>query len=226
MGFTAPSVKGQTTVITEALAVADVGADTIGYIEAHGTGTRIGDPIEIAALTNAFRETTHRTGFCAIGSVKTNIGHLDAAAGVAGVVKTALALKHKMIPPSLHFVHPNPEIAFRNSPFYVSTKLTQWKRDNTPRRAGVSSFGFGGTNVHLVLEEAPAVEPSELTRRTQVLVLSAKTATALDQATTNLAHYLQAHPETDLADVAYTLQPDGAVSPTEGLWCAPGSKTP
>ncbi len=153
--FTAPGVDGQAEVIAEALANAGVAADTISYVEAHGTGTPLGDPIELLALTRAFRTTTERTGFCALGSLKTNIGHLDAAAGIASLIKTVLALKHGLIPPSLHYTQPNPEIDFAASPFYVNTNLTEWNTNGAPRRAGVSSFGFGGTNAHVILEEAP-----------------------------------------------------------------------
>lgn len=157
VGYTAPSVEGQAAAIATALAVADIDASTVSYVETHGTATPLGDLIEIAALTKAFRESTdtQKNGFCAIGSVKTNVGHLDEAAGIAGLIKTVLALKHKSIPPSLHFQQPNPNIDFANSPFYVNTALTEWKTNGTPRRAGVSSFGMGGTNCHVVLEEAP-----------------------------------------------------------------------
>src|SRR5215831_10527185 len=153
VGYTAPSVDGQTKVISTAQAMAGVEPESVNYIETHGTGTALGDPIEIAALTQAFRPRTQKKGFCAIGSVKTNIGHLDAAAGVAGLMKTVLMLRHKQIPPSLHFERSNPDIDFANSPFYVNTKLVEWRNDNGPRRAGVSSFGLGGTNAHVVLEE-------------------------------------------------------------------------
>lgn len=212
VGYTAPSVDGQTAVISEAQAIAGVEAETIGYIEAHGTGTALGDPIEIAALTQAFSASTQKQGFCAIGSVKTNFGHLDTAAGVASLIKTVLALKHKMIPPSLHFEKPNPQIDFVNSPFYVNTVLSEWKANGTPRRAGVSSFGLGGTNAHVVLEEAPDVEVQESRgageqgRRWQLLLLSAKTSTALETTTANLAQHLKQHSDVNLADVAYTLQ--------------------
>ncbi|MGW2548107.1 type I polyketide synthase, partial [Kitasatospora sp. NPDC001574] len=158
-GYTAPGVDGQSSVITEALAMAGVGADTVDYVEAHGTGTPLGDPIEIAALTRAFREDTAATGYCAVGSVKGNIGHLDAAAGVAALIKTVLALRQEAIPPSLHFTKPNPELDLESGPFFVNDRLRPWPRGSRPRRAGVSSFGIGGTNVHLVLEEAPAERP-------------------------------------------------------------------
>jgi len=206
VGYTAPSVDGQAKAIAEALAIAGVEAETINYIEAHGTGTVLGDPIEVAALTQAFRATTENKGFCAIGSVKTNIGHLGAAAGVAGLIKTVLALQYKQIPPSLHFEQPNPQIDFANSPFYVNRSLADWQTNGTPRRAGVSSFGIGGTNAHVVLEEAPPIQASGSSRSWQLLMLSAKTPAALETATVNLAAHLKQHPELNLADVAYTLQ--------------------
>ncbi|ASC71043.1 Polyketide synthase [Halomicronema hongdechloris C2206] len=206
VGYTAPSVEGQTEVIAEALALAEIESETVSYIETHGTGTSLGDPIEIAALTKVFRGSTDKKGFCAIGSVKTNVGHLDTAAGVTSLIKTVLALKHKQIPPSLNFKEPNPEIDFANSPFYVNTQLSEWKVNETPRRAGVSSFGIGGTNAHLILEEAPSVETSSSFRPWQLLLLSAKTSSALETATTNLGDHLQQHSELNLADVAYTLQ--------------------
>jgi len=206
-GFTAPSVQGQADVVQEALGVSGVSADSIGYIEAHGTGTFIGDPIEVAALSQAFRKSTDRKGFCRIGSVKTNIGHLDAGAGTAGVIKVALSLKHGVIPPSLHYEKPNPQIDFANSPFVVNDKLSPWKTDGTPRRAGVSSFGLGGTNFHGILEEAPVCESGSSSRSKFLLCLSAKTPSALASATRNLGAFLAyAGEETNLADVAYTLQ--------------------
>ncbi len=206
--FTAPSVDGQAAVIAEALANAGVPADTIGYIEAHGTGTPLGDPIEIRALTRAFRASTARSSFCPIGSVKSNVGHLDAAGGIAGLIKTALALHHRQIPPSLHFHQPNPQIDFPATPFYVNTHLADWPATGAPRRAGVSSFGFGGTNVHVVLEEAPSAphRPAPERAQPQLLVLSAKTAPALALAATRLAAHLDALPDLALADVAFTLQ--------------------
>ncbi|MBC6431622.1 SDR family NAD(P)-dependent oxidoreductase [Nostoc sp. HG1] len=206
VGYTAPSVDGQAEAIAEAIMLADVEPDTISYVEAHGTGTTLGDPIEIAALTKVFRSSTEKKGFCAIGSVKTNIGHLDAAAGVTGLIKTALALKNQQIPPSLNFEQPNPLIDFVNSPFYVNTKLTQWKQELSPRRAGVSSLGMGGTNAHVILEEAPTLASSSPSRPWQLLVISAKTESALETATDNLAQHLMQHPDVNLADVAYTLQ--------------------
>ena len=205
VGYTAPGVEGQASVIEEALALASVEPQTIGYVEAHGTATALGDPVEVAALTQAFRTGTDAESFCAVGSVKTNIGHLDAAAGVAGLIKTVLALEHGEIPPSLHFEQPNPNINFAGSPFFVNTKLSRWETNGTPRRAGVSSFGIGGTNAHVILEEAPAGATSDSSRAHHLLVLSARTSDALDQATTNLAAHLKRHPALNPADVAYTL---------------------
>ena len=204
VGYTAPSVEGQAAVIEEALAMADVEPETISYVEAHGTATPLGDPVEVAALTRAFGARTERTGFCAIGSVKTNIGHLDAAAGVAGFIKTVLALVRKELPPNLHFRKANPQIDFAHSPFYVNDRLREWRA--SPRRAGVSSFGIGGANAHVVLEEAPATEPAPAARPWRLLVVSARTATALDAATDNLAAYLKRNPDVSIGDVAYTLQ--------------------
>ena len=205
-GFTAPSVDRQAEVIAQALAVADLDPANITCIEAHGTGTALGDPIEVAALRQVFESDTDSKQFCAIGSVKTNIGHLDAAAGVAGLIKTVLALKHRALPPSLHFDRPNPQINFEQSPFYVNRTLTEWKTDRVPRRAGVSSFGIGGTNAHIVLEEAPDPQPSTGSRPSCLLLLSARTGSALDQATSNLVAFLKKRPDADLADIAYTLQ--------------------
>lgn len=223
VSFTAPRIDSQAKVIKTAQVVAEVEPETITYIEAHGTGTSLGDPIEIAALKQVFSAIapdsnlgTQKTGFCAIGSLKTNIGHLDAAAGVASLIKTVLALKHKQMPPSLHFEEPNPQIDFANSPFYVNTSLSQWQVNGIPRRAGVSSFGIGGTNAHIILEEFvetrhwkamgdSAIGVLPVTRPWQLLVLSAKTSTALETATANLADYLQQHPELYFTDIAHTL---------------------
>jgi acyl transferase domain-containing protein len=204
--FTAPSLVSQSEAIIEALAHAGVDAATISYVEAHGTGTPLGDPIEIAALTRAFRAYTDQRGFSAIGSAKPNIGHMDAAAGIAGLIKTILALKHRLLPPVLHYETPNPEIDFASSPFYVTTALTEWPAGAGPRRAGINSLGMGGTNAFLVIEEAPAVAASGASRPAQLLLLSAKTAPALDALTARLAAYLAQQPTTRLADVAYTLQ--------------------
>lgn len=206
IGYTAPSVNGQAGVIAEALALSGVDPESITYIEAHGTGTTLGDPIELAALSQVFGSRTSKKGFCAIGSVKTNVGHLGAAAGIAGLIKTVLALKHRQIPPSLHFTQPNPKIDFANSPFYVNTTLAEWQTKEIPRHAGVSSFGLGGTNAHAILEEAPPRTPSGPSRSWQLLTLSAKTTPALENATQQLVTYLQQHPELPLPDIAYTLQ--------------------
>ena len=206
VGYTAPSVDGQAEAIALAQAVAGVEPESITYVEAHGSGTPLGDPIEVAALTRAFRAGTERKQFCAIGSVKTNVGHLEAAAGVAGLIKTVLALEHRTLPPSLHFETPNPQIDFANSPFFVNAAAREWEADGAPRRAGVSSFGMGGTNVHMILEEAPPPRPGGPSRPWQLLPLSAKTPIALDASVARLADHLRAHPEQDLADVAYTLQ--------------------
>ncbi|MGB9178314.1 MAG: type I polyketide synthase, partial [Pyrinomonadaceae bacterium] len=209
IGYTAPSVEGQAEVITEALTVAGVKPETVSYVETHGTGTPLGDPIEIAALTQAFRTGFQAKNFCAIGSVKTNIGHTDTAAGAAGLIKAALVLKHRMIPPSLNYERPNPAIDFANSPFYVNhqlTPLTPLSPAAPPLRAGVSSFGIGGTNAHLVLEEPPLLTTSAARRPTQLLLLSARTEAALSAASLQLREYLLSHPESSLPDVAYTLQ--------------------
>lgn len=206
IGYTAPSVDGQADVIAEAQAFAGVSPDTISYVEAHGTGTSLGDPVEVAALAQVFGAGEVRKRSCALGSVKTNIGHLDVAAGVAGLIKTTLALKRKEIPPSLHFDRPNPQIDFDKTPFYVNDRLTEWEAGPTPRRAGVSSFGIGGTNAHVVLEEAPVRTPSGESRPRQLLLLSARTSGALETATANLSEFLRNDPDANLADAAYTLQ--------------------
>jgi len=205
VGFTAPGVQGQAEVIAEAQARAGVDPDSISYIEAHGTGTPMGDPIEIAALTRAFQEGTQQQQFCAVGTVKTNIGHLDTAAGIAGLCKTVLALQHQQIPPTLNFHHANPEIDFAHSPFYVNDQLRAWPVNGTPRRAGVSSFGIGGTNAHLIVEEAPAPEPSSSSRPCQLLIVSARSQTAESDMRSNLSAHLRNQPGLAIADVGYTL---------------------
>jgi len=226
VGFTAPSIDGQAEVIRAAQLIAGVSADTIGYIETHGTGTTLGDPIEIAALTQAFRADTERRGFCAVGSVKTNIGHLDAAAGVAGLIKATMALKHGVLPPSLHFTKPNPQIDFAGSPFYVNAQRQPWPEGRTPRRAGVSSFGIGGTNVHVVLEEAPVARQSAQAQAWQVLPLSARNTTALQQVAQRLAGHLEAAGAgTSLADVAHTLQTGRRAMAFRGAVVADGLAT-
>lgn len=206
VGYTAPSVDGQVKVIRAAQFIAEVEPETISYIEAHGTGTELGDPIEFDALSQVFGEKTKQGNFCALGSLKTNIGHLDAAAGISSLIKTTLALNHKMIPPSLNFESPNPKIDFVNSPFFVNTKLSEWPTNGKPRRAGVSSFGIGGTNVHVILEEAPKLQRLPKSRSHQLLVLSAKTRSALETATLNLASHFTEFTDLNFADAAYTLQ--------------------
>jgi len=253
-GYTAPSIEGQAEVIRNALEMAEVHPETIGYVETHGTGTPLGDPVEIEGLKTAFN--TDKKHFCRLGSVKTNIGHLEITAGIAGFIKTVLVLKNKLIPPSLFFKTPNPKIDFENSPFVVNKELIPWKRDENPRRAGVSSFGIGGTNAHVVLEEAPGISGSaglwvsepgrEVTEGTrglaplpiedapvigetgrirdyQLILLSAKTQSALDKMTENLAEFFKNnllnrgnHENlTDhgpvLADAAYILQVGRAI---------------
>ncbi|MET9061431.1 alpha/beta fold hydrolase [Streptomyces antibioticus] len=214
VGFTAPSAPGQTEVVLAAQAEADVDAGTIGLVEAHGTATHIGDPIEVAALTEAFRQSTDRRGFCALGSVKTNIGHLGAAAGIAGFVKAVLALEHRRIPPSLHFDRPNPLIDFASGPFRVPTTLEEWPAADHPRRAAISAFGVGGTNAHVILEEAPATTetpapaPAAPDARRHVLPLSARTAGALPGQAEALARHLERHPATRLDDLARALRTD------------------
>ncbi|MFZ0677279.1 SDR family NAD(P)-dependent oxidoreductase [Candidatus Binatus sp.] len=203
VSFLAPSVAGQADAIGEALAVADVTAESISCVETHGTGTTVGDPIEIAALTRAFRTSSKGNGFCAIGSLKTNVGHLDAAAGVAGFIKTVLALEHRQLPPSLNFSQPNPLIDFEQSPFYVNTRLREWESGDKPRRAGVTSLGIGGTNAHAILEEAPNAAPSGPSRPWQVLTLSAKSPAALDSMARGLADHLEENSPA-IADVAFT----------------------
>ena len=213
VGYTAPSVDGQAAVIARAHAMAGVDPATVTYVEAHGTGTELGDPIEVAALTKAFG-AAERRGFCALGSVKTNIGHLDAAAGVAGLIKTVLALERRALPPSLHFSAPNPRIDFANSPFRVNAALTEWtSTGDAPRRAGVSSFGIGGTNAHVVLEEAPAPPPAGPSRPVQVFTLSAKSSEALDRAGAAFATHLTDAEDVAAADVAYTLHHGRATFP-------------
>jgi amino acid adenylation domain-containing protein len=227
VGYTAPSIDGQAEVIKSAQLTAEVEPGSITYMEAHGTATPLGDTVEIEALKQAFN--TSKKGFCGIGTVKSNIGHLYSAAGTAGFIKTVLALKHRLIPPSLHFKTPNPGINFENTPFYVNTGLKEWKSDGYPLRAGVSSFGIGGTNVHVILEEAPAAGesvnqwvsgqrtdsrggslcPPSNSRQYQLILLSAKTQSALDKMTENLTAYFKKNllnPGPTIADMTYTLQ--------------------
>ncbi|CAL9565334.1 type I polyketide synthase [Streptomyces sp. enrichment culture] len=243
IGFSAPSVPGQSAAVREAQLAAGTDARTITYVEAHGTATPLGDPIEIAALTAAFREDTDDRGFCAIGSVKSNIGHADAAAGAAGLIKSVLALEHRRIPPSLHHTEPNPRIDFDGSPFRVATRLLDWDPEGMPRRAGVSSFAVGGVNAHLVLEEAPARAAAGAGERdAQLFVHSARTQTALRARVERLAERLERDPALPAADVAWTLQtgrrehawrtfqvvgPDGTPLPgTAGQLAAPAEAGP
>lgn len=203
LGFTAPSVEGQVSVIRQALANAAVQPESISYVEAHGTGTALGDPIEIAALTQAF--ASDKKGFCALGSVKTNIGHVGRSAGMAGLVKTALALKNRQLPPSLHFETSNPQITFADTPFYVNTQLKEWTGTQTPRRAGVSAFGMGGTNAHVVLEEVPEVATSTRHLRPwHVLALSARNEIALKQLVERYIKFLETNPNVSLPDICHT----------------------
>jgi phthiocerol/phenolphthiocerol synthesis type-I polyketide synthase E len=229
VAFTAPSIEGQAEAIITAQELADMEPESITYIETHGTGTELGDPVEIEALKLAFN--TNKKNYCAIGSVKTNLGHLDITAGVAGFIKVVLALYHRLLPPSLHFESVNPKIDFDNSPFYVNTGLQEWKNPHYPLRAGVSSFGIGGTNAHVILEEAPksvighsslVIGENRKEREYQLILLSAKTETALDKMTQNLVEYFKnnlsnhgnpvnpinpgQNPGQTLADAAYTLQ--------------------
>jgi acyl transferase domain-containing protein len=205
VGFTAPSPDGQADVIRRALAAAGVSADSISYVEAHGTGTELGDPTEVEGLKLAFGQSTERREFCAIGSVKTNIGHLNAAAGIAGLIKTVLSLHHGKLPASLNCETPNPLIPFRETPFYVNTIFREWPEGSSPRRAGVSSFGVGGTNVHVVLEAAARREIPARHERCQLLSISADSEAALRDAALKLAEHLTSHKDLALADVAYTL---------------------
>ncbi|WP_333792892.1 type I polyketide synthase [Hyphomicrobium sp.] len=206
-GYLAPSVTGQAEAIVEAQTLAGIEADTIGYVECHGTGTYLGDPIEIEALTQAFRQTTDKRGFCRVGSVKSNIGHLDTAAGAVSLIKAALAVKHGEIPPTLGFEKPNPAIDFAASPFVVNDRLTPWPATTTPRRAGVNSLGVGGTNAHAVIEQPPAIETADRRADTgpQVLVLAAKSRKALEDAGRKLARHMEADADLSLAEVARTL---------------------
>ncbi|MCW2589366.1 MAG: hypothetical protein JWQ86_1793 [Mycobacterium sp.] len=208
VGFTAPSVDGHAQVISMAQMLGGIDPATISYIEAHGTGTALGDPIEIAGLTQAFRAGgAEENGFCAIGSIKSNIGHLDVAAGVAGLIKTTLALHHKVLPASINFESPNPKLGIESTPFFVNAAQRDWPEEPTPRRAGVSSFGIGGTNAHVVLEEAPLGEPAaSASRPEQLLLLSARDAETLDRAAQSLKDHLAQDTSADLADIAYTLQ--------------------
>lgn len=209
VGYTAPSVDSQAAVIAAAQGIADIHPETVGYLEAHGTGTGVGDPIEVAGLTQAFRAHTDATGFCALGSIKANIGHLDAAAGVASLIRAVLALQHEEIPPCANFQSPNPKLELETTPFYVPAEAQPWQRGDVPRRAGVSSLGVGGTNAHAVLEEAPLRARTESSRAWQLLTFSGRTPAAVEASLDRFQDYLERHqdnPDLHVADVAYTLQ--------------------
>ncbi len=206
VSYTAPSVEGQSEVISLALGLGNIDPSTIGYVEAHGTATPLGDPIEIAGLAKAYRRFTDEKQYCAIGSTKANLGHLDVASGVVGLIKTCLALHERVLPPQINFEKPNPQIDFEASPFYVNTALAPWPDGRAPRRAAVSSFGVGGTNAHLVLEQAPTAPQSDGRAPAQLLLLAAKTPTALQRQADQLAQFLDTQPHARLEDVAYTLQ--------------------
>jgi acyl transferase domain-containing protein/acyl carrier protein len=203
VSYMAPGVEGQSEVFAIAQAIAGVNPEDISYIEAHGTGTRVGDPIELTSLKQVFKSVTDKKNFCAIGSVKPNIGHLDSAAGIAGLIKTVLMLKHKKLPPLINFTKPNPEMDIENSPFYINTKLRDW--DAAYRIAGVNSFGMGGTNAHVIIAEPPENQSQAIPKSAALLALSAKTEAALEKVTQNLAHFLEENPYVNLHDVAYTL---------------------
>ncbi len=206
IGYTTPSVKGQIEVVREAQTVSEIQPESISYIEAHGTGTSLGDPVEVEALSQVFKSIRNKTGLCAIGSVKSNIGHLDTAAGIAGFIKTVLSLKHGYLLPSLNYEKPNPKIDFDNSPFYVNTQLLPWKTNGYPRRAGVSSFGFGGTNAHVILEQAPerSFESLESSHPLHLLTLSAKTEKSLKQQIQNYHIFLDENRDEAIGDICFT----------------------
>ena len=205
ISYTAPSIDGQCVVINDALDAADISPETIGYVEAHGTGTALGDPIEINALQRVFRTVTDEKQFCGVGSLKSNMGHLNTISGLAGTMKAALCVKTGEIPPSLHFETPNPKIDFANSPFYVPTELTQWTRPG-PRRAAISAFGIGGTNTEVIIEEPPAALTEPSAKTTHVAIVSAKSATALEAASARLSQHLRDHPQDNIADICHTLE--------------------
>jgi acyl transferase domain-containing protein len=206
-------VAGAAGAVRTAQLVAGVDADEIGYVEAHGTGTALGDPVEVAGLTRAFRQSTDRTGYCRIGSVKANVGHADAAAGVVGLIKTVLCVEHGVLPASLNFSEPNPAIDFASSPFVVNDRTVPWESGGRPRIAATNAIAFGGTNAHAVVTEPPAALPTTPGRPEQLLVLSARTGPALERAAHGLADHLDQHPDIDLADVAWTLQTGRAMHP-------------
>jgi len=206
VGYTAPSVDGQAQVIQRAQKMAGVPAESITYLEAHGTGTPLGDPIEIAGLNKAFRASTSETNFCSLGTAKANVGHLDVAAGGVGLIKTVLQIENRSIPGLLHFEQPNPHLELANSPFYFNRELQPWQTNGVPLRAGVSAFGVGGTNAHVVIEAPPQLRPSDSGRKHHLLVWSAKSPTALGNLTQSLAQHFSRSPDLNFADSAYTLQ--------------------
>ncbi|MCB2311581.1 condensation domain-containing protein [Clostridium tagluense] len=203
VGYTAPSASGEATAIKQALSASQVNPETISYVEAHGTGTIIGDPIEVEALKKAYN--TSKCGYCGIGSLKSNMGHMDAASGIAGCIKTILSMRYKLMPPSINFTKANSKIEFENSPFYVNTTLKRWEDDFNPIRAGVSSFGVGGTNAHIILEEALMGKELNQGRKYKIVVVSAQSNNALENASHNLADYIEKHNEINLDDAVYTL---------------------
>ncbi len=203
--YTAPGIKSQADVVIEAISNSGINAGDISYIETHGSGTPVGDPIEIAALNKAFRKFTDKKNFCAVGSVKTNIGHLDAAAGIAGIIKTVLALQNKKIPASINYEEPNHEINFSNTPFYVNSSLSEWKSSGR-RIAGVMSTGMGGTNAHIIIEEAPEIRKQSQSESPALILFSAKDAASLDKKTNQLLNYMSGNTNLNLRDAAYTLQ--------------------
>ncbi|MCB0193851.1 MAG: SDR family NAD(P)-dependent oxidoreductase [Anaerolineae bacterium] len=208
--YMATKLAGQVNCMLEALAVAEVEPETLSFIETHGTGTAMGDPVEVKALAQAFRTATDKKGFCSLGAVKNNVGHLDTAAGITSLIKVALALRHKRLPPTINFESPNPRIDFENSPFYINTEVQEWKQSTGPRRAGVNSLGIGGTNAFVVLEESPC-EPagiSESTRPYYLVILSAKNSAALKRRLTDLSLWLDEEADNSLRiqDIVYTLQ--------------------
>ncbi|MBC7659506.1 MAG: amino acid adenylation domain-containing protein [Chitinophagaceae bacterium] len=205
MSFFAPSSSGQTRVIKKALKDADVSADTLSFVEAHATGTMLGDPVEFEGLKGAFADDTQRKNFCAIGAYKANIGHTDAAAGVTGLIKALLAIKHRKLPPNINYKSPNPSINFEDSPFYIPQQAVVLDSSMGPIRAGVSAFGFGGTNSHVIVEEAPSMATGVTLRPRQLILLSAETPAALERSTKDFIDYFKAKPEAYLADTAYTL---------------------
>jgi len=225
VSFTAPSPEGQMQAIIAAQTLGAVHPDTIGYVEAHATGTRLGDPIEVSALTEAFRLRTQRRNFCALGSIKANVGHLDAAAGTAGLIRAVLALERKCIPPQANFVEPNPELKLEASPFYVPSEAAEWRPGESPRRAAVSAFAVGGTNAHVILEEAPARRPSRARRRShQLLLLSGRDKKAVDAVAARLSDHLAERVEEDLASVAFTLAEGRAALPSRRFVVAPDGR--